>query len=74
MDGRAYKQCIFRSYNTSTFNVMRFDKNLFTCQCEKKDEKAKGLQIWPFYWSFPSDVMAVKALNVVFMAHLHRYN
>ena len=37
---RAYKQYIFRSYDTSTFNAMCFDENPFTCQCEKGDRKA----------------------------------
>ena len=30
----------FRSYNTSTFSAMRFDKNPFTCQSETEDKKA----------------------------------
>ena len=48
MDGRAYKQCIFRSYNTSTFNVMRFDENPFTFQREKENKKAERFQISHF--------------------------
>ena len=34
------KQYIFQSYCTSTFNAMRFDQNLFTCQCKKEGKKA----------------------------------
>ena len=37
MHGRACKQYIFRSYNTYTFNAMRFDENPLTGQCEKED-------------------------------------
>ena len=33
----------------------------FTCRCEKEDKKAEGFQIWNFYWSFSSAIMAVKA-------------
>ena len=40
MQERAGKQYIFQSYNTSTFNALRFDENPFTCQCEKGDKKA----------------------------------
>ena len=40
MYGHACKKCIFRSYNTSTFNAMSFDENLFTCQCEEGDKEA----------------------------------
>ena len=40
MDGRACKQYLFRSYNISTFNVIRFDENPFLCQCEKDNKKA----------------------------------
>ena len=40
MYGYAYKQYIFKSYNTSTFNAVRFDENPFTCHCEKEDKKA----------------------------------
>ena len=63
MQGRACKQCISDpSYNTSTFNAVRFDENPFTCLCNKEDEKAEGFQIWYFYWSLSSDIMAVKEL------------
>ena len=43
IQGRACRQYIFRSYNTSTFNAMRFDESLFTCQFEKR--KRKGLKV-----------------------------
>ena len=45
MHGCACKQCIFWSYNTSTFNAMRFDENLFTCQCGREK---KGLRVSNF--------------------------
>jgi len=41
---------------------MLFDENPFTCQREKRDEKAKGFQISHFYGSF-SNIMAVEGLN-----------
>ena len=52
-------------FSTSTFNAIRFDENPFTCQCEKEDKNAlkKWFQNWPFCWSFPSDIMAVKGLK-----------
>ena len=49
--------------NMSTFIYTRFNENPFTIQCEKKDKKAEGFQISPFYWPFSSDIMAVKGLN-----------
>ena len=63
MDGRACKQYIFRSCNTSTLNALNFDKNPFTCQCETEDKNTDGFQILHFYWSFSSDIMAVKGLS-----------
>ena len=40
---------------------MRFDDNLFTCQCEKEDKKPQRFQISHFYRSLSSDmIMAVK--------------
>ena len=63
MDGRAYKQYIFRSCNTSAMNSLNFDKNSFTCQCETEDKNADGFQILHFYWSFSSDIVAVKGLS-----------
>ena len=60
MHTRTCKQYTFRSYNTSTFSAVRFDENPFTCLCNKEDEKAEGFQIWYFYWSLSSDIMAVK--------------
>ena len=62
MHGRACKHIIFQSYDTSTFNAMRFNENPFTRQCEKENKKAKGFQILHFYWSFWRDIMAVKGL------------
>ena len=64
MHGRACKQYIFRSYNTSTFNAMRFDENRLTRQCENEDRNSSGFQISHFYWSFSSDIIAVKGLNL----------
>ena len=61
--GCACKQSIFQSYNTSTFTAVCFDETPFTCQCEKEDKKAEGVQISHFYWSFLSHVMAVKGLT-----------
>ena len=46
----------------STFSAVSFDEDPFTCQCEKDDKKAEGFQILHFYWSFSSDIMAVKGL------------
>ena len=40
MDGPAYKQYILKSYNTSTFNAVRSDEQLFSCQCENEDKMA----------------------------------
>ena len=40
MHKRTYKQYIFESYNTSTFNAMHFDENPFTCQYEKENKRA----------------------------------
>ena len=42
---------------------MRLDEKPFTCQCEKKNKKAEVFQISHYYWSFSSDIMAVKGLN-----------
>ena len=38
--GKSLQMYIFRSYNTSTLNALRFDENSFQCQCEKEDKKA----------------------------------
>ena len=57
------KQNIFRSYNTSTLNAMRFDENPFTCQCEKKKTKMfKGFIFFKLFFPFSSDTMAGKGL------------
>ena len=69
MHGRACKQYIFRSSNTSTLNAMPFVGDPFTCHCEKEEEekekrkkkkkkkkkKAEGFQISYFYGSFSND-------------------
>ena len=60
MQGRAYKQSIFRSYNTSTFSAKRFDEN---ASAKKGDKKAQWFQILHFYWLFSSDIMPVKVLK-----------
>ena len=60
MHGRACKQFIFRSYDTSIFNAMSFDENPFTCKCKKEDKNAEGFQISQFYWSFLNGIMAAK--------------
>ena len=41
---------------------MRFDENPFTRWCQKENN-AYGFQIWHFYWSFSSDIIAVKGLT-----------
>ena len=63
MHGRAYKEYIFRSYNTSTFNALLFNINPFTRQCGKEGKKAWGFEILHFYWWFSSDMMTVKGLR-----------
>jgi len=50
---------------------MRFDENLFTDQCEKEDKKALEFQISRFYWSFSSDIMAVKGLMIMYCFLCH---
>ena len=63
-DARTHlKQYIFQSYSISTFNAMRFDENPFTCLCEKENKKASGFEIWHFYWSLSSDLMAMQGLT-----------
>ena len=52
---------IFSGPVTSAFSAARFDENPFTCQCEKEDKKVFIFS--HFYWSFLSDVMAVKELT-----------
>ena len=63
MHGRACKQYIFRSYNTSIFSAVSFDGDPFTYQCEKEDKKAEVFQISHIYGSFLNDFMAVKGLR-----------
>ena len=57
------KQYIFRSYNPSAFKAMRFDNNSFICQCEKENRKDYGFQISHYYWSFSSEIIAMKGLK-----------
>ena len=56
-------KCIFRSYNKSTFNTVRFTKIHLQANAKKKTKIVSGFQIWPFYWSFSSDTIAVKGLS-----------
>jgi len=62
MHGRGCKQHIFRSHDIY-FQCMCFDEDPFTCQCKKEDRNSKGFHILHFYWSFSSDIMAVKGLS-----------
>ena len=64
MHWRAYKQHIFRSYNTSAFNATRCDESFHT-PVRKKDKNAKGFQISQFYWLFSSDIKAVRGLSTM---------
>ena len=43
--------------------AMVFDKNPFTWQCQREDQKAEGFQISHFYGSFSNHTMAVKGLT-----------
>ena len=52
MHRRAFKECIFQSCNTSTFNAVCFDKIPFTCQREKEDKGLKGLKFHTFIGNF----------------------
>ena len=54
---------IFSGPATAIFNALCFDGDLFTCQCEIEDKKAKGFQISHFYGLFSNDFMAVKGLR-----------
>ena len=72
MHGRACKQYIFRSYNTSIFNSA-FDEDPFTCQCEKEDKKAEGFEILHFYGSFSNGSMAVKELMLLKLVQHRMY-
>ena len=69
MQGRACKQYIFLSYDTSTFSAVRCDENPFTRQCEKEDKKAEGFQISYFSGSYSNDIMAVKGLSIAYVRH-----
>ena len=52
MHGRAYKQYISRSYNTSTFKAVRFDGDPYTCPCENKTKRLKGFKFRTFIGCF----------------------
>ena len=66
MDGHACKRYIFRSYNTSTLNAVRFDENPFTCQAKK----AEGSQSSNFHWSFLNGSQGVNVLIPVLVPTL----
>jgi len=72
MHRRTCKLYIFWSCNTATFSAMHFDKNSFTCQCEKEYKRLKLLRVSNFalYCSFSSDIMAVKGLIVQFELYI----
>ena len=46
MHGQAYKEYIFKSCDTSTFNTVCFDENIFTCHVQKR--RQKGLRVSDF--------------------------
>ena len=52
MHGRTCKQYIFRSYNTSTFNAMRFDEILSHASAKKKTKRLKGFKFRTFNYRF----------------------
>ena len=63
MHGRAHKQYILKSYNTSTSNAMCFDGNPFTCQCEIGDKRASHFALSLVVFNPFTDIMAVKGLT-----------
>ena len=73
MHGRAYKQYIFLSYNTSAFSAIRSDENPFRCQCGKEKNKAYGFNILHLYWSFLCEIMAVKGLRYCLCSRMKCY-
>ena len=52
MHGRACKQYIFRSYNTSTFSAVPFDESPFTWQCQKETKMLKSFKFRNFIGCF----------------------
>ena len=64
MHGCTFRQYIFRSCDTSAYNAVRFDENHFTCECKKKNRIAERFQISHCWWSFSSNIMAAKGLNL----------
>ena len=64
MRGRACKQYIFRSCNTSTFNAMCVLMKTLSFSSAKKTTKGlKDFKFRTFTWSFSSGVITVKGLN-----------
>ena len=43
--------------------LIKTTRTLLTCQCQTEDKKAEEFQILLFFWSFSSDIVAVKGLN-----------
>ena len=65
MHGRACREYIFFwSYDTFTFNTMRFDEDPLICQCKKKKERKrlKGFKFRTLIGRFSSYIMTVKGL------------
>ena len=61
MHARTYKQYVLRSYRTSTFQCYTFWRKSFHLTVRKgRRKRFEGFQIWYFYWSFSSDIMAAK--------------
>ena len=52
-----------RSYNQSTFSSVRFDPSTCNAKNKNKTKNASEFEISLFYWSFSSDIMAVKRLT-----------
>ena len=51
------------SINTSTFNAMRFDEDLFTCQCEKRKQRGLSVSKFALIIGRFNDTVAVKGLT-----------
>ena len=62
MHGRACRQYIFRSYNTSIFKATPFDEILSRADVKKRTEWLTGFKVCIFHWPFSRDIMAVKGL------------
>ena len=59
------KSTLFWFYSKSNFNFIRFDKLFSQASEKKRNKKNKEFQISYFYWSFSSDVIAMKGLRCV---------